>query len=152
MRTAHAAPVASAAFAAALALCAPQAARASAADEALLAASAYTLDTTPGVIHVRKGAVGSARFAVKPKPGAHVSPDAPVLVLLSSGGSVDFPKVKLTRADSKPTAEQGVEVLLPFNAKTLGAETVKADVTFYICVKDLCARQQKSLNFAVAIE
>lgn len=121
-------------------------------DDAALAASSYTLDVPTAPIKVKKGEAGSARFAVVPKAGAHVSPDAPVTIKLSSGPALELPKVKLVRTDTQPTDAQGMEVALPFTAKATGTEQLKADVTFYICVKDLCARQQKSLSFAVAIE
>ena len=121
-------------------------------DDAALAASSYTLEVPTAPIKVKKGQAGSLRIAVVPKAGAHVSPDAPVSITLTSGPSLDLPKVKLGRADTRPTGAQGMEVALPFTGKAAGQEQLKADVVFYICIKDLCARQQKSLSFAVAIE
>ena len=121
-------------------------------DDAALAASSYTLDVPQGPIKVKKGETGSARFAVVPKAGAHVSPEAPVTITLTGGAALEFPKAKLGRTDTKPTDAQGLEVSLPFTAKAAGQDELKANLVFYICIKDLCARQTKSLSFAVAIE
>ena len=147
---AHAAPALAPALALAFALF--PAALLAGQDDAVLAASAYTLDSSPGPIKLKKGEAGRAHFAVVPKAGAHVSPEAPVTIKLSGGPAIEIPKVKLGRADTKATAAQGIEVELPFTAKSAGQEELKADVVFFICVKDLCARQQKSLSFAVTIE
>ena len=112
----------------------------------------YTLDSTQGTIKVKKGAGGAAHLTVTPKAGAHVSPDAPITVLLTGGPALDLPKAKLGRADGKPTAAQGIELDLPFTAKAAGADELKASFTFYICHADLCERQQKTFSFPVAVE
>jgi hypothetical protein len=138
-----------AALAAALALL-PAAARAGA-DDAEVAAS-YVLSSTQGTIKLKKGDRGAAKVSVAPKPGAHVSPDAPISVTLAGGPALDLPKMKLTRADSRPFADQGVELELPFSAKAAGSDELKASFTFYICLRDVCARQQKTLSFPVTIE
>ena len=135
---------------AALALLLPLAARADGSDAE--AANAYVFTATESPIKLKQGAPGAVFLRVAPKPGAHVSPDAPLTVNLSGGAAIDLPKLKLTRADSKPYGDQGVEVTLPFSAKAKGADELKASFIFYICLKDVCARQQKSLSFPVSID
>jgi hypothetical protein len=113
----------------------------------------YTFESTQGTIKLKKGETGSARLAITPKAGGHVSPDAPISVLLTGGPALDLPKAKLTRTDGKPTAAgEGIELSLPFTAKTSGTDELKATFTFYICHADLCERQQKVVSFPVSIE
>jgi hypothetical protein len=133
-------------------LCAAAPAFAGDRDGAPSAADFYTFESTPGTIKLKKGEAGSARLAITPKPGGHVSPDAPISVLLSGGPALDLPKAKLTRTDGKPTPGEGLELSLPFTAKSAGTDALKATFTFYICHADLCERQQKVVSFPVSIE
>ena len=138
----------------AAALCGLSALSAAAEDRAGAPSGAdyYTLDQTQGTIKVKVGATGTAHLTVTPKAGAHVSPEAPITVLLSGGPALDLPKAKLVRGDSKPNAAQGIDLDLPFTAKAAGKDELKANFTFYICHADLCERQQKTLSFLVSIE
>jgi hypothetical protein len=117
-----------------------------------LAAGSYSIGAPQGLLSVKKGQRASVKLSVVTKPGAHVSPDAPVSVALSGGPGLEFPKARLSRADTKPTAGGGVDIELPFVGKVAGNEELKAGLVFFVCLKDLCERQQKSLAFQVKVE
>jgi hypothetical protein len=112
----------------------------------------YDLGATQGKIKVVKGQGALAHISVQPKPGAHVSPDAPLTVQLAGGANLILPKVKIGREGAVANAAQGVEIDLPFSGKEKGADELKATLTFYICHAELCERQQKLFTFPVSIE
>ncbi len=117
------------------------------------AASAYRIESTRGPLKVKKGAAGKAHFEIVPRAGAHVSPDAPLSVALSSGGAVKLEKAKLLRADTHETKARGVEFDVPFVASgPAGGDEVKATVNFFICTETLCERQKRDVSLAVLVE
>jgi hypothetical protein len=117
-----------------------------------LAAGSYTIGAPQGIISVKKGQKASVKVSVVTKPGAHVSPDAPVSVALSGGPGLEIPKAKLSRTDSRPSPGGGLDIELPFIGKSAGNDELKAGLVFFVCLKELCERQQKSLAFQVKVE
>ena len=116
------------------------------------AAKAYTIQTSQAPLKVKKGEKGEAKVTVVPRSDAHVSPDAPVSVAVSSGPALDLPKQKLGRPDAKPTDAKGVEFDVPFVGKQPGRDELRAQVTFFICTEKLCERQKRDVTLAVVVE
>jgi hypothetical protein len=116
------------------------------------AAKAYTIETSHAPLKVKKGKKGEAKVTVVPRSDAHVSPDAPLSVTLSSGPALDLPKQKLGRPDAKPTDAKGVEFEVPFVGKQPGRDELRAQVTFFICTEKLCERQKRDVTLAVVVE
>lgn len=114
-------------------------------------AAAYTLDVPTAPIKVKKGQAGTARIAVVPRGDGHVDPNAPTQVTLSAGPALELPKAKLSKGDAKFEAK-GLSFDLPFTAKTAGAETLQANLTFFICTANLCERQKKDVVVNVLVE
>ena len=114
------------------------------------AAKAYRIESTQGPLKVKKGAAAKAHVEIVPRQGAHVSPDAPLSVALSSGGGLKLEKAKLLRADTHETKAQGVEFDVPFVAS--GSDELKASVNFFICTEKLCERQKRDVTLAVVAE
>ena len=115
------------------------------------AGAAYTLEVPTAPIKVKKGQTGTARIAVVPKGEAHVDPNAPSQLTLTAGPNVELPKAKFAKGDARFEAN-GIQFDLPFTAKSAGAETVTASLTFFICTASLCERQKKEIAVAVVVE
>ena len=122
----------------------------------LLAASPDVSGTyrieAPKVLKLRKGEVAHAKVEVVPRSDAHVSPDAPLTMIVSAGPALDLPKPKLGRTDAKPTEVKGVEFEVPFVGKQPGKDELKAQMTFFICTEKLCERQKREVALAVVVE
>jgi hypothetical protein len=116
------------------------------------AAKAYRIETSQVPLKVKRGEQGQAKVTVVPRSDAHVSPDAPLSVTLSSGPALDLPKQKLGRPDAKPTDAKGVEFEVPFVGKQPGRDELRAQVTFFICTEKLCERQKRDVTLAVVVE
>ena len=101
----------------------------------LLAASpdvsgTYRIETSKA-LKVKKGETGHAKVEVVPRSDAHVSPDAPISLALTSG-----PALKL----EKDSAEK---------LKTIG---VKGTLSFFICTEKLCEKQKREIAMAVEVQ
>ena len=115
-------------------------------------AHAYTIESTKGPLKLKKGATSSVHVEVVPRADAHVSPDAPLSVLVSSGPALKPAKAKLVRADTHETKAKGVEFDVPFTAEAAGKDEVKATVNFFICTEKLCEKQKRDVTLAVLVE
>lgn len=113
------------------------------------ATAAWSLDTGKPV-KVKRGAAGKAHLEIIPRADAHVSPDAPIGLTVTAPDGVTLEKAKLGRADSKPTAKNGVQFDVPFTAEKSGE--IKGKLNFFICTEKLCERQTKELALAVVVE
>ena len=116
------------------------------------AAKAYRIETSQAPLKVKRGEQGQAKVTVVPRNDAHVSPDAPLSVTLSSGPALDLPKQKLGRPDAKATDAKGVEFDVPFVGKQSGKDELHAQVTFFICTDKVCERQKRDVALAVVVE
>jgi len=138
-------------FAASLASLSSSAARADAAADTEAAAHAYSLSSTKE-LKLKVGESGAVHVEVVPNAGDHVSPEAPVSLSAAAQPVFDLPKLKLSRADAKSTAAQGVEFSLPVVGKEKGRAELKAQLSFYICVATLCAHQKREIAVPVQVE
>lgn len=111
----------------------------------------YRIETSQ-LVKVKKGEAGKARVEVVPRPEAHVSPDAPISLTVSSGPGLKLAKQKLGRPEAKETKAKGVEFEVPFTAESAGREEVKGKLVFFICTEKLCERQTKELALAVEVQ
>jgi len=109
----------------------------------------YRIETTQ-VVKVKRGETGHARVTVVPQPNAHVSPDAPISLAVSSGPAVKLAKEKLGRPDAKETQAKGVEFDIPFTAAA--SDEVKGTLSFFICTEKLCERQKREVAMAVEVQ
>jgi hypothetical protein len=116
------------------------------------AAKAYKIETSQAPLKVKKGEKGQAKVTVVPRSDAHVSPEAPLSVIVSAGPALELPKQKLGRPDAKATEAKGVEFDVPFVGKQAGTDELKAQVTFFICTEKLCERQKREVALAVVVE
>src|SRR5438132_13952491 len=102
----------------------------------LLAASAAVAGTyrieTSKALKVKKGEMGHARVEVVPRSDAHVSPDAPISLALTTGPALKLEKEKLGRPEAKKTKEKGVAFDVPFTASASGKDEVKVRFSFFI--------------------
>ena len=120
-------------------------------ENADIAASAYKIESTSS-LKLKKGEKGDAHVTIVPRSDAHVSPDAPLSMALSSGPNVQLAKTKLGRGDGTPTAQQGVEFKIPVTAAAAGKDEVKGQLSFFICTEKLCERQKREVTVPVTVE
>ena len=122
----------------------------------LLAASpevsgTYRIETSK-TLKVKKGETGHAKVEVVPRSDAHVSPDAPISLALTSGPALKLEKEKLGRPEAKETKEKGVAFDVPFTASAAGKDEVKGTLSFFICTEKLCEKQKREIAMAVEVQ
>ncbi|HYS09996.1 MAG TPA: hypothetical protein VEP66_14740 [Myxococcales bacterium] len=122
----------------------------------LLAASPDVSGTyrieSPKVLKVKKGETAHAKVEVVPRSDAHVSPEAPISLSLTSGAGVKLVKDKLGRADAKETQAKGVEFDVPFTAAASGKDELKGTLSFFICTEKLCEKQKREIAMAIEVQ
>jgi hypothetical protein len=111
----------------------------------------YRVETTK-TLKVKKGETATGKVEVVPRADAHVSPDAPISLALTSGPSLKLAKEKLGRPDAKETQAKGVAFDVPFTAASAGKDEVKGTLTFFICTEKLCERQKREIAMAVEVQ
>ena len=111
--------------------------------------STYRVEA-PRLLKVKKGASAQAKVEVVPAAGAHVSPDAPVSLIVHSGPAVKLGKERLGRPDARETSSKGVEFAVPFTASA--SDKLEGTLTFFICTDKLCERQKREIALAVEVE
>ena len=111
----------------------------------------YRIEATK-VVKLKKGETGHAKVEVVPRSDAHVSPDAPISLAVTSGPSVKLSKEKLGRPDAKETQAKGVEFDIPVTATASGRDEVKGSLVFFICTEKLCERQKREIAMAVEVQ
>ena len=118
--------------------------------------SLYVLSTEGSTTSVRAGQSGTFVLSIKTVPGAHVSDEAPLKLLLAGSGGVQPTKATLGRTDAKAVqkgsgpADPRFEV--PFAVAGKGQGAVEAKLTFFVCTDTLCSRQQKTLSVPVTVD
>src|SRR5437764_11968714 len=111
----------------------------------------YTIEISKP-IKVKKGATAAAHVEVVPRSDAHVSPDAPISLTVTSGPALKVSKSKLGRPEAKETKAKGVEFDVPFSAESAGKDELRASLSFFICTETLCERQKRDLALKVEVE
>jgi len=114
-------------------------------------AGTYRIETSQ-VLKVKKGDMGHARVEVVPRSDAHVSPDAPISLALTTGPALKLEKEKLGRPEAKETKEKGVAFDVPFTASAAGKDEVKGTLSFFICTEKLCEKQKREIAMAVEVQ
>src|SRR5438046_4361816 len=111
----------------------------------------YRIETSKA-LKVKKGETGHAKVSVVPRSDAHVSPEAPISLALTSGSGLKLAKEKLGRGDAKETPAKGVEFDVPFTAAAAGKDEVKGTLSFFICTEKLCEKQKREIAMAIEVQ
>ena len=111
----------------------------------------YRIETSKA-LKVKPGETAHAKVEVVPRADAHVSPDAPITLSLTSGPAVKLLKEKLGRPEAKETKAKGVEFDVPFTAAAAGKDELKGTLSFFICTEKLCEKQKKEIAMAVEVQ
>lgn len=100
---------------------------------------------------VKPGGQGTVEVRITPKHGAEVHSEAPVRLVLEAPTSLELQKTKLGRPDLKM---QGTEATfeVPFSTSAAGPAEIDAQLSFFICTDQICARQQRSAKLPVSVE
>ena len=106
---------------------------------------------------VARGKDGLLVVTIRAKGDSHISDEAPLKMSLS-GKDVVWSKSEMTRKDAHadPKSPAGAkypnpQFVVPFKVSGESA-TVQVDVTFFLCTKDLCARQQKTVALPLTVK
>lgn len=110
-------------------------------------------EATPSV---QAGAQGTLHIAIETKGDAHISDEAPLKITLT-GKNLAPQKATLRYQDSvaKKTAAKAYpdpRFEVPFTAQAKGQGELSAKMTFFVCSKDLCSRQQKTVTLPVTVK
>jgi len=110
----------------------------------------FTVETQgPGKVAV--GAKGSAAIVIKVKqPEAHISDEAPLKAKVS-GKNVQVAKEKLAKSDAV-YKDGGASLEVPFTGSEKGSGAVEAELTFYVCAKEICERQERKVSIPVTVQ
>jgi len=111
----------------------------------------YRIETSK-VLKVKKGETAHAKVEVVPRSDAHVSPEAPISLALTSGPAVKLEKEKFGRPEAKETKAKGVEFDVPFTASAPGKDELKGTLSFFICTEKLCEKQKREIAMAVEVQ
>jgi hypothetical protein len=111
----------------------------------------YRIETSK-VLKVKKGETAHAKVEVVPRSDAHVSPEAPISLALTSGPAVKLEKEKFGRPEAKETKEKGVTFDVPFTASSAGKDELKGTLSFFICTEKLCEKQKREIAMAVEVQ
>lgn len=96
------------------------------------------------------GAAGQVVVRIEPKPGAEIHKTAPISLTLEGQG-VQTAKKKLGRAELTMEGENA-SFTVPFTGETPGPASIDAQLTFYVCTDNVCARQQRQATLPITIE
>jgi hypothetical protein len=102
----------------------------------------------PGKVAV--GEKGTAQIEIKVKPEGHISDEAPLKAKVS-GRNVQPAKEKLAKSDAV-YKDGGATLALPFTATAKGAGSLDADLSFYMCSKDICERHERKVSIPVTVQ
>ena len=116
------------------------------ADDAVAKLYDVEMKATP---NVAKGADGQLVVRITPKAGAEIHKEAPISLSLETKG-VKTGKNKLGRPELLMEGENG-SFTVPFTAVSPGAATIDANLTFFVCTDNLCARQQRKVQLPVTV-
>jgi len=107
----------------------------------------YKIVTEGTSTKLKSGAQVTLTVKIVALNGFHVSDEAPMSATLTPSAGLAFPATKITRdkAQKEPT------LTTTFSAKEKGAQTVKGDLTFFLCTEKLCQRMTASRELAVTV-
>lgn len=99
---------------------------------------------------VASGQKGSAEIQIKVKPDGHISNEAPFKAKVA-GKNVQVTKDKLAKSDAV-YKDGGASVSLPFTATEKGTGSIEADLSFYMCSKEICEKQERKVSIPVTVQ
>lgn len=116
----------------------------------------YSVSAQANPSSVSAGGKGTLVISFKTDPDAHISDEAPLKIQLA-GKNVAVEKQTLHYQDSvaKKTAEKAYpdpRFEVPFTAQAKGDGAVDAKMTFFVCSKEICSRQQKTVSIPVTVK
>jgi hypothetical protein len=117
--------------------------------------SLYDVSMEAQPTSLKPGAKAKLLLRIQPKPGAHISTEAPLKVELQGEG-LSLSKAALSQKDSVGVKAAGEAFAaprfeVPFTAVAAGRASVSAKLTFFVCTESLCNRQQRTLKTDVSV-
>ncbi|HEY3449130.1 MAG TPA: hypothetical protein VGK67_22425 [Myxococcales bacterium] len=99
---------------------------------------------------VATGEKGTAEIQIKVKPDGHISDEAPLKAKVA-GKNVQPSKEKLSKSDAT-YKDGGATLAVPFTATEKGAGSLDADLSFYMCSKEICEKQERKVSIPVTVQ
>jgi len=111
----------------------------------------FTIESIAAPDKLAPGAKGSAQFVIKVKPEGHISDEAPLKGTLTAKNA-QLEKDKIVKADAV-YKDGGASMSVPFTAGAeKGAASIEANLTFFICSKEICERHERKLVVPVTVQ
>jgi hypothetical protein len=97
------------------------------------------------------GAKSTATLRIVASEGSHVSDEAPLKIALKGDG-VKLDKELLHTADIADGRGASPRFDLPITGDRKGDATITAEMTFIVCTKELCEREQEQVTIPVRVQ
>jgi hypothetical protein len=110
----------------------------------------FTIESAATPAELAAGEKGTVRLGIKVKSEGHIDPQAPFKAVLTAKG-LKLEKEKLGRKDAVHQAD-GASFEVPFVAEVKGEDSVDAELSFYICVKQICEHQKRNVSVPVKVK
>ncbi|MCC6806846.1 MAG: hypothetical protein IT381_05450 [Deltaproteobacteria bacterium] len=101
---------------------------------------------------VKAGAQGTLVLSVLALNGFKVSQETPFTVKLAPTAGLKLAAEQFARKDLVDPKAKDPQVKTTFTASAKGAQTVKADVVFFLCTDKLCQRMTAKTDVAITVE
>jgi hypothetical protein len=111
----------------------------------------YALETAGTTAELKAGAKGVLKLKIKPEKGYHVSPEAPLKIVLSGDG-LSPAKATLGHDDADDKKSEAPAFQVGFGATSAGKRSIAAEATFFVCNESLCERQNEKLTVWVDVK
>lgn len=112
----------------------------------------YKIVTDGSTAKLKNGEKGTLALQVVAMNGFKVSQETPFTVKLAPSAGVKLEVQQLARKDLVDPKAKDPQVKAAFTATAKGAQTVKADIVFFLCTDKLCQRMTTSQELKVSVE
>jgi hypothetical protein len=111
----------------------------------------YELDASGTAKDIGSGKEGAFVLVVRPKGDKKIHPQAPFEVTFRPSPGLKPAKGKLNRSDVTDKAAKAPEVKTQLKGTAKGAQTIEADVSFFICTDAWCQRMTDRVSVNVNV-
>lgn len=111
----------------------------------------FAIDTSQTSSSIKVKGKGKLSILIKPGEGLKVHPDAPLEVKVKTSSGLSSSKNKLGRGDVVDAKATAPELACDLNASAAGAQTVDAELSFFLCSDSWCQRMKDRVTINVDV-
>lgn len=111
----------------------------------------FSVDTSGTTSTIAVKGQGKLSILIKPGDGLKVHPDAPLEIKLKTSNGLRSSKNKLGRGDVVDAKSTAPELACDINANAAGAQTVDAELSFFLCSDSWCQRMKDRVTINVEV-